>query len=136
MAMMGIQMDDDLEQKLKRLTNHKHALIMKMENKLLILDQEHENISMDDLRNKIPENEPRIIAYTYDFLRPSDSKLHHSALILVNPDPSPGGCSAKTVMVYVSSVELPKKAMNATQYLEIKNKNDLTEQWLKNHLVY
>ncbi|XP_051933529.1 glia maturation factor gamma isoform X1 [Hippocampus zosterae] len=136
MAMMGIQMDDDLEQKLKRLTNHKHALIMKMENKLLILDQEHENISMDDLRNKIPENEPRIIAYSYDFQRPSGQKIHHSTVILVCPDPSPGGCSARTVMMYASSVGLPKKAMNATECLEIKNKNDLTEQWLKNHLVH
>ncbi|XP_019729778.1 glia maturation factor gamma [Hippocampus comes] len=135
MAMLGTQMDDALKQKLINLVNPNHTLIMKMEKNLLILDQEHENISLDDLRNKIPENEPRIIAYPYHYRDTSGALTSYKILIFVSPDPSPGGCSIRTLMAYAFSVGLVKDAMLTSTSLEILNKNDLTEQWVKNQLA-
>uniref|UniRef100_A0A3Q2XL13 ADF-H domain-containing protein n=1 Tax=Hippocampus comes TaxID=109280 RepID=A0A3Q2XL13_HIPCM len=132
--MMGTKLDDALQQKLRNLIHHKHALIFKLDDLFLVLDQEHENISLDDLRNKIPENQPRIIAYAYDYNGPSGTTTFHKMVIFVKPESSPG-CSIRTLMAYAFSVGLVKDAMLTSTSLEILNKNDLTEQWVKNQLA-
>ncbi|XP_061639076.1 glia maturation factor gamma-like [Phyllopteryx taeniolatus] len=131
MAMMGPEVDDTLKAKLRILINHQNALIMKMDRMVLTFDQEYENISLDDLRNNLPKQEPRLIAYPYDFIGGGGTKTYYKILIYVGPT----GCNPRDLMLYASNMDLARNEMNANMCLSIDNVNDLTEQWLKTKLA-
>ncbi|XP_061682817.1 glia maturation factor gamma-like isoform X2 [Syngnathoides biaculeatus] len=131
MALMGPEIDDSLKAKLENIINPQNALIMKMDRMVLIFDQEYEKISLDELRNNLPKQEPRIIAYPYDLIEDGEIKACYRTLIFV----SPNGCNPRDLMSCASAVDFARKQMAATNSLSIDNVDDLTEQWLKNKLA-
>ncbi|KAF6724858.1 Glia maturation factor gamma [Oryzias melastigma] len=64
-SLVVCEVDESLKEKLKKFRFRKEtnnaAILMKidMEKQLVILEEEYEDISMDDLRNELPERQPR-----------------------------------------------------------------------------
>ncbi|XP_061682818.1 glia maturation factor gamma-like isoform X3 [Syngnathoides biaculeatus] len=110
MALMGPEIDDSLKAKLENIINPQNALIMKMDRMVLIFDQEYEKISLDELRNNLPKQEPRIIAYPYDLIEDGEIKACYRTLIFV----SPNGCNPRDLMSCASAVDFARKQMAAT----------------------
>uniref|UniRef100_A0A8V0Z9A3 Glia maturation factor beta n=1 Tax=Gallus gallus TaxID=9031 RepID=A0A8V0Z9A3_CHICK len=64
---------EDLVEKLRKFRFRKEtnnaAIIMKIDKdkQLVVLDEEHEGISPDELKDELPERQPRFIVYSYKY---------------------------------------------------------------------
>uniref|UniRef100_A0A3Q3FBY9 Glia maturation factor beta n=1 Tax=Labrus bergylta TaxID=56723 RepID=A0A3Q3FBY9_9LABR len=72
-SLVVCDVDEELIKKLKafrfRKETNNAAIIMKIdkERQLVVLDEEHEDISPDDLKEELPERQPRFIVYSYKY---------------------------------------------------------------------
>ncbi|TKC49877.1 hypothetical protein EI555_007593, partial [Monodon monoceros] len=100
---------EDLVEKLRKFRFRKEtnnaAIIMKIDKdkRLVVLDEELEGISPDELKDELPERQPR-----YPFLR----------------------CKPEQQMMYAGSKNKLVQTAELTKVFEIRNTEDLTEEWL------
>uniref|UniRef100_UPI001EAF7EDC glia maturation factor gamma-like n=1 Tax=Oncorhynchus gorbuscha TaxID=8017 RepID=UPI001EAF7EDC len=117
------------------------AILMKieMEKQLVILEEEYEDISLDDLRNELPERQPRFIVYSYKYVH-TDGRVSYPLCFIFS---SPVGCKPEQQMMYagsknqlVSAAELKGQDYFLFQVFETRNIDDLSEEWLINKLSF
>ncbi|XP_042342454.1 glia maturation factor beta-like [Plectropomus leopardus] len=109
------------------------AIVMKidMEKQLIVLDEEHEDISLEDLSNEIPAHQPRYIVYSYK-LNHDDGRVSYPLCFIFS---SPTGCKTEQNMMYAGSKNELVKAAGLTKIFEIRSTDELTEEWLKGRLA-
>ncbi|MEE6490630.1 hypothetical protein FKM82_015919 [Ascaphus truei] len=70
-SLVVCDVDPELKEKLRKFRFRKEtnnaAILMKIdkEKQLVILEEEYEDISPDDLQNELPERQPRFLVYSY-----------------------------------------------------------------------
>uniref|UniRef100_A0A3B4GHU0 Glia maturation factor n=2 Tax=Haplochromini TaxID=319058 RepID=A0A3B4GHU0_9CICH len=103
------------------------AILMKidMAKQLVILEEEYDDISMDDLRNELPE---RHYKYVHD-----DGRVSYPLCFIFS---SPVGCKPEQQMMYAGSKNRLVQTAELTKVFETRNPDDLTEEWLKSHLSF
>ncbi|XP_075879467.1 glia maturation factor beta [Nelusetta ayraudi] len=113
--------------RLRKETNNA-AIIMKIDKvkQLIIIDEEHEDISPDDLGEQLPERQPRFIAYSYKY-KHDDGRVSYPLCFIFS---SPVGCQPGLQMMYAGSKNKLVQSINMTKDFEIRNTEDLTEEWL------
>lgn len=131
-------MDEDLVQKLKKFRFRKEtsnaAIIMKIdkEKQEVVLEEEFEDISPEELKDELPERQPRFIVYSYKYVH-DDNRVSYPLCFIFS---SPVGCKPEQQMMYAGSKnELVKKG-DLTKVFEIRNTEDLTEEWLRDKLRF
>ncbi|KAG5837282.1 hypothetical protein ANANG_G00237640 [Anguilla anguilla] len=73
-SLVVCEVDETLKEKLKRFRFRKEtnnaAILMKIdkEKQMVILEEEYDDISLDDLRNELPERQPRYPSCSHTFL--------------------------------------------------------------------
>ncbi|MCJ8739820.1 hypothetical protein PDJAM_G00051740 [Pangasius djambal] len=153
-SLVVCEVDPSLTEKLKKFRFRKEttnaAILMKidMEKQLVILEEEYEDISLDDLREELPERQPRYpyllkknthICYRVDVLE-LDYKLTHSDGRVSYPlcfiFSSPVGCKPEQQMMYAGSKNRLVQSAELTKVFEIRNADDLSEEWLKEKLSF
>nr|DBA20705.1 TPA: hypothetical protein GDO54_017456 [Pyxicephalus adspersus] len=117
---------------------------------LVVLEEEFEDISPDDLQNELPERQPR---YPYQIYQsctlyysmrgseaPSSYKYTHDDGRISYPlcmiFSSPVGCKPEQQMMYAGSKNRLVQTAELTKVFEIRNTSDLTEEWLKERLAF
>ncbi|XP_060938295.1 glia maturation factor beta [Limanda limanda] len=130
--------DEDLVAKLKafrfRKETNNAAIIMKIdkEKQLVILEEEYEDISPDDLGGELPERQPRFIVYSYKYVH-DDGRVSYPLCFIFS---SPVGCKPELQMMYAGSKLQLVQTVKMSKVFEIRNTEDLTEEWLKEKLGF
>uniref|UniRef100_A0AAZ3R901 Glia maturation factor n=1 Tax=Oncorhynchus tshawytscha TaxID=74940 RepID=A0AAZ3R901_ONCTS len=96
-----------------------------MEKQLVILEEEYEDISLDDLRNELPEQH-------YKYIH-TDGRVSYPLCFIFS---SPVGCKPEQQMMYAGSKNQLVSAAELTKVFETRNIDDLSEEWLINKLSF
>ncbi|KAM7164863.1 glia maturation factor beta isoform 1-T1 [Macrochelys suwanniensis] len=129
---------EDLVEKLRKFRFRKEtnnaAIIMKIDKdkQLVVLDEEHEGISPDELKDELPERQPRFIVYSYKYQH-DDGRVSYPLCFIFS---SPVGCKPEQQMMYAGSKNKLVQTAELTKVFEIRNTEDLTEEWLREKLGY
>ncbi|XP_053701956.1 glia maturation factor beta isoform X2 [Synchiropus splendidus] len=81
-SLVVCEVDADLVEKLKkfrfRKENNNAAIVMKIDKKrqLVILEEEYEDLSPDELKDELPERQPRFVVYSYKYEH-SDGRISY-----------------------------------------------------------
>uniref|UniRef100_A0A3Q3N2R2 Glia maturation factor n=1 Tax=Mastacembelus armatus TaxID=205130 RepID=A0A3Q3N2R2_9TELE len=94
-----------------------------MEKQLVVLEEEYENISLDELRDELPDYK-----YVHD-----DGRVSYPLCFIFS---SPVGCKPEQQMMYAGSKTRLVQTADFTKVFETRNTDDLTEEWLKNKLAF
>uniref|UniRef100_A0A2I2YKE9 Glia maturation factor n=1 Tax=Gorilla gorilla gorilla TaxID=9595 RepID=A0A2I2YKE9_GORGO len=84
--------------------------------RLVVLDEELEGISPDELKDELPERQPRFIVY-----------IPYPPCFIFS---SPVGCKPEQQMIYAGSKNKLVQTAELTKVFEIRNTEELTEEWL------
>ncbi|KAL3991705.1 high affinity cAMP-specific and IBMX-insensitive 3',5'-cyclic phosphodiesterase 8 [Sarotherodon galilaeus] len=148
-SLVVCEVDESLKDKLKKFRFRKEtsnaAILMKidMEKQLVILEEEYDDISMEDLRNELPERQPRypyfisgiaklFIKKYYKYVH-DDGRVSYPLCFIFS---SPVGCKPEQQMMYAGSKNRLVQTAELTKVFETRNPDDLTEEWLKSHLSF
>nr|XP_023695203.1 glia maturation factor gamma isoform X2 [Paramormyrops kingsleyae] len=102
------------------------------EKQLVILEEEYEDISLDDLKNELPERQPRFIVYSYKYTH-ADGRISYPLCFIFS---SPVGCKPEQQMMYAGSKNRLVQAAELTKVFETRNADDLSEEWLREKLSF
>uniref|UniRef100_A0A3B3ZDN5 Glia maturation factor n=1 Tax=Periophthalmus magnuspinnatus TaxID=409849 RepID=A0A3B3ZDN5_9GOBI len=153
-SLVVCQVDQDLVKKLndfrfrKETTNA--AIIMKIDKdkQQVVLEEEYEDISPEDLKDELPERQPRyplylnillllplqppllLLLYKYEH---EDKRVSYPLCFIFS---SPVGCKPEQQMMYAGSKNELVRAGKLTKVFEIRNTEDLTEEWLRSKLGF
>ncbi|KAM9842109.1 glia maturation factor beta [Aulostomus maculatus] len=121
------------EFRLRKETNNA-AIVMKIDKdkQLVIIDEEHEDISPDELKDKLPERQPRFVVYSYKYQHDDGRVSYPLCLIFV----SPCGCKPEQHMMYAGSKIKLEQTIGLTKVFEVRNTEDISEEWLKSKLGF
>ncbi|KAB1277900.1 Glia maturation factor beta [Camelus dromedarius] len=160
---------EDLVEKLRKFRFRKEtnnaAIIMKIDKdkRLVVLDEELEGISPDELKDELPERQPRypflsalkrsnssfisffnlrktFIVYSYKYQH-DDGRVSYPLCFIFS---SPVGCKPEQQMMYAGSKNKLVQTAELTKVVfifdllvfEIRNTEDLTEEWLREKLGF
>lgn len=132
------EVDEQLVEKLKKFRFRKEtnnaAIIMKIDKdrRLVVLEEEHEGISPDELKDELPERQPRFIVYSYKYQH-EDGRVSYPLCFIFS---SPVGCKPEQQMMYAGSKNKLVQKAELTKVFEIRNTEDLTEEWLNEKLGF
>uniref|UniRef100_A0A8C9BDD5 Glia maturation factor beta n=1 Tax=Phocoena sinus TaxID=42100 RepID=A0A8C9BDD5_PHOSS len=100
--------------------------------RLVVLDEELEGISPDELKDELPERQPRFIVYSYKYQH-DDGRVSYPLCFIFS---SPVGCKPEQQMMYAGSKNKLVQTAELTKVFEIRNTEDLTEEWLREKLGF
>ena len=130
--------DPDLKEKIKkfrfRKATNNAAIIMKVDKarQMVVLDEEYEDYSVEQVSSELPESQPRYVLYSYEFLHDDGRKSYPMCLIFVTPQ----GCNPEQQMLYAGSVRNLVSEAGLTKVFEIRNVEEFTEEWLRECLRF
>ncbi|XP_067874914.1 glia maturation factor gamma-like [Heterodontus francisci] len=137
-SLVVCDVDPKLLERLKKFRFRKEttnaAIIIKVdkENQQMVLEEEHEDISPDSLRNELPERQPRFIVYSYKYVH-HDKRVSYPLCLIFS---SPQGCNPQQQMMYAGSKNRLVQIGELTKVFEIRNIDELTEDWLCEKLAF
>ncbi|KAJ8280681.1 hypothetical protein GJAV_G00057710 [Gymnothorax javanicus] len=143
-SLVVCDVDDSLKEKLKKFRFRKEtsnaAILMKIdkEKQMVIMEEEFEDISLDDLRNELPERQPRypsdntFFFYSYKYIH-GDGRVSYPLCFIFC---SPVGCKPEQQMMYAGSKNRLVQTAELTKVFETRNADDLSEEWLKEKLAF
>ena len=108
------------------------ALIMKVdrESQTVIKEELLEDLTVDELRESLPESQPRFLIYSYK-LEHDDGRISYPLCFIFS---TPSGCKMEMRMMYAGSKLNLVKQAELSKVFEIRDLEDLTEDWLEDML--
>ncbi|XP_015676168.1 glia maturation factor gamma [Protobothrops mucrosquamatus] len=137
-SLVVCDVDPELIEKLKKFRFQKEtnntALIMKVDKnrQLVVLEEEFQDISPEQLSNELPERQPRFVVYSYRYTH-DDGRVSYPLCFIFS---SPAGCKPEQQMMYAGSKNRLVQIAELTKVFEIRSTEELTEQWLKERLAF
>ncbi|XP_072287833.1 glia maturation factor gamma isoform X1 [Pyxicephalus adspersus] len=137
-SLVVCDVDPELKDRLRKFRFRKEtnnaAILMKIDKdkQLVVLEEEFEDISPDDLQNELPERQPRFLVYSYKYTH-DDGRISYPLCMIFS---SPVGCKPEQQMMYAGSKNRLVQTAELTKVFEIRNTSDLTEEWLKERLAF
>jgi len=110
------------------------AIIMKVnkENLTIILDEILEDTNAEEVRESLPDHQPRFVLLSY----PLQHKDGRSSFPLCFIFSSPRDCKPELQMMYAGSKLSLVNQMELQNVFEIRELEELTEEWLTSKLVH
>ncbi len=109
------------------------AMILKIDpvSKELKMDGElMEDVSLEDLRDELPEHQPRFILYSFPYIH-ADSRVSYPLCLIFS---TPRESKTELMVMYAGSkLELVKRA-DVTKVYELRDLDELCLDWLKEKL--
>ncbi|XP_021915371.1 glia maturation factor beta [Zootermopsis nevadensis] len=128
--------DDDVKEALKKFRFRKNdtnaALIMKVnrEKQTICVDDLIEDISVDDLRETLPGHQPRFVVYSCRMEHADGRVSYPMCFIYVTPRDS----QMELQIMYAGTKLALQKEADLTRVYEVRELDELTEQWLQEKL--
>ncbi|CAH2314168.1 glia maturation factor gamma isoform X1 [Pelobates cultripes] len=142
-SLVVCDVDPELRDKIRKFRFRKEtnnaAILMKIDKdrQMVILEEELQDISPDDLQNELPERQPRypfnimtdiLYKYVHD-----DGRVSYPLCLIFS---SPFGCKPEQQMMYAGSKNRLVQVTELTKVFEIRNTSELTEEWLRQQLAF
>ncbi|XP_018574707.1 glia maturation factor beta [Anoplophora glabripennis] len=104
------------------------ALVLKVdrEKQQIIIDEKFEDISIEDLQESLPSHQPRYIVLSYR-QEHSDGRVSYPLCFIFF---TPRDSHAELQMMYAGSKIALQQEADLTRAYEIRELEDLTEEWL------
>ncbi|XP_053123164.1 glia maturation factor gamma isoform X3 [Hemicordylus capensis] len=137
-SLVVCDVDPELLEKLKKFRFRKEtnnaAIMMKVDKdkQLVVLEEEYQDISPEELRSELPERQPRFVVYSYKYVH-DDGRISYPFCFIFS---SPVGCKPEQQMMYAGSKNRLVQAAELTKVFEIRSTEDMTEQWLRERLAF
>ncbi|XP_069676790.1 glia maturation factor [Periplaneta americana] len=128
--------DDDVKEALKkfrfRKNNTNAALIMKVdrEKQKICVDELMEDVSVDELRENLPGHQPRFVVYSYRMEHGDGRVSYPMCFIYITPRDS----QMELQIMYAGTKLALQKEADLTRVYEVRELDELTEQWLQEKL--
>ncbi|XP_008545530.1 glia maturation factor beta [Microplitis mediator] len=108
------------------------ALIIKVnrEKQTVCLDQLIEDVEIDELQEIIPSHEPRYIVYSYK-MEHSDGRIAYPMCFIFY---TPRDIQMDLQVLYATMKLVLQKEVELTKCFEVRELEELTEEWLKENL--
>jgi hypothetical protein len=108
------------------------ALILKVdrEKMSLVIDEELEDFSLDDLNETLPEQAPRFVFLRHRINHKDGHTSYPLALIFY----SPKDCQPELQMIYAQTAKHLMLSVNLARICELRLLEDLSEEWLLKQL--
>ncbi|CAG0912868.1 unnamed protein product [Notodromas monacha] len=130
------EIDAGLKEKLRKFRFRKDesnaAIIMKVdrEKQMICLDEVLEDCSVDELRESIPDHQPRFIVMSYK-MEHDDGRVSFPLCFIFS---TPRDCKPELQMMYAGSKLSLETEVELTKTFEVRELEELTEDWLKSKL--
>ncbi|XP_042639311.1 glia maturation factor gamma [Orycteropus afer afer] len=138
-SLVVCEVDPELKERLRKFRFRKEtdnaAIIMKVDKdrQMVVLEEEFQNISPEELKMELPERQPRtFVVYSYKYVH-EDGRLSYPLCFIFS---SPVGCKPEQQMMYAGSKNRLVQTAELTKVFEIRTTDDLTETWLKEKLSF
>ncbi|XP_075843416.1 glia maturation factor gamma isoform X1 [Microtus pennsylvanicus] len=137
-SLVVCEVDPELKEKLRKFRFRKEtdnaAIIMKVDKdrQMVVLEEEFQNISPEELRSELPERQPRFVVYSYKYVH-ADGRVSYPLCFIFS---SPVGCKPEQQMMYAGSKNRLVQTAELTKVFEIRTTDDLTESWLQEKLAF
>ncbi|XP_008580296.1 PREDICTED: glia maturation factor gamma isoform X3 [Galeopterus variegatus] len=99
---------------------------------MVVLEEEFQNISPEELKMELPERQPRFVVYSYKYVH-EDGRVSYPLCFIFS---SPVGCKPEQQMMYAGSKNRLVQTAELTKVFEIRTTEDLTEAWLQEKLSF
>ena len=109
------------------------ALFMKADQETLTValeDEVFEDISIEDIAEKLPTSEPRYLLISY-VLTHSDGRVSYPLCFVFYTPPA---ASSNLRMLYSASKTCVERKVNATKSFELRDSDEMDDEWLKEEL--
>jgi len=106
-----------------------HAIVMKVDrdSQTIVCDEVLEDLeSVEELRESLPDHQPRFVVYTFK-LENRDARLSYPMCFIFS---SPKGCKPEMNMMYAGSKLSLVDQIGLQHVFEIRELEELTEEWL------
>lgn len=137
-SLVVCEVDPELKEKLRKFRFRKEtdnaAIIMKVDKdrQMVVLEEEFQNISPEELKMELPERQPRFVVYSYKYVH-EDGRVSYPLCFIFS---SPVGCKPEQQMMYAGSKNRLVQTAELTKVFEIRTTDDLTEAWLQEKLSF
>ncbi|XP_011500228.1 PREDICTED: glia maturation factor beta isoform X2 [Ceratosolen solmsi marchali] len=127
---------DDVKDALKEFTFRKSeknaALLLKIdkEKQKICVDELIENVQVEELQDIIPEHEPRYIIYSYK-MEHSDGRISYPMCFIFY---TPRDIQMELQILYAGMKLVLQREARLTRVYEVRELEELTEDWLKEKL--
>jgi len=130
--------DPELEEQLEKFrfsrSTSNHAIVMKVDRdtQTIVLDEEFSDLEdIEELRENLPDHQPRFVVYSSK-LSNSDGRISYPMCFIFS---SPHGCKPEMNMMYAGSKLALVNKVGLQNVFEIRELEELTEEWLATKLV-
>ncbi|XP_071454557.1 glia maturation factor [Hetaerina americana] len=108
------------------------ALIMKVdrEKQMICIDEIMEDVSVDELRENLPEHQPRYVVFCYKMEHGDGRISYPMSFIFITPRDS----QIELQIMYAGTKMALQKEAGLTRAYEIRELEEFTEDWLKEKL--
>ncbi|XP_052058396.1 glia maturation factor beta-like [Mytilus californianus] len=128
--------DPEVTSRLKKFRFRKEkniaALLLKIDKeKGVVLEEEYEDCTIDELQAELPECQPRYLVVSY-VRQHSDGRVSYPLCFIFS---SPAGCKPEQQMMYSGSLHALIQQTGLTKTYDIRSTEELTEEWLLDQLA-
>ncbi|KAH9519621.1 hypothetical protein Btru_003159 [Bulinus truncatus] len=130
------EMSDEVIDRLKKFKLRKEkniaAIVLKIDKSTLkiVLDEEYDDISISDLQDELPPQQPRYVCLSY-IQKHTDGRVSYPLIFIFI---SPQGCSPELQMMYAGSKTKAVKDGDFTKVIELRSLDDLTDETIVDKL--
>lgn len=101
-----------------------------IDKKLLVCEDVLDDISAEDLREELPERQPRFVVYSFR-LDHSDNRVSYPMCLLFS---TPRDCKTELQVMYAGTKLSLVKEAELTKVFEIRDLDELDDEWLHGKL--
>lgn len=132
------EIDEEVKAKLKKFRFRKEkniaAIVLKIDpdNLRVVEDEEYEDVTFDEIVGDLAEHLPRyiILSYVYDH---GDGRVSYPLVYIFL---TPSSTKPELQMMYAGTKLEVQNALGLTKTFEVRDVEELTEDWLKSKLAF
>ncbi|OZJ03319.1 hypothetical protein BZG36_02269 [Bifiguratus adelaidae] len=117
----------------KKASKGNAAVVFKIDRQKLLIeeDEEHDDITLEDLVEELPENTPRYVILSYELKHPDGRNSFPLVFIYW----SPSTVKAEMHMLYASAKSYLQVKADVHKTFDIRDADQLTDEWLASKLL-
>lgn len=100
------------------------------EKQLVCIDEQFDDIKIDDLQEELPGHQPRYIVYSYKMVHDDQRISYPMCFIFYTPRDS----QMELQVMYAGTKRALQREADLTKTYEIRELDELTEEWLRENL--
>ncbi|XP_033635325.1 glia maturation factor gamma-like [Asterias rubens] len=135
-AIQVCEIDEELKAQLKKFRFRKDknisAIVCKIKETTVIIDEQYEDISLEDLQEEVPSTQARFIFLSY-CLNHSDGRISYPLCFIYL---HPRGTKPEQGMKYSGTKLHLQKESGVTKCFDLTSVEDLTKEWLEGKLSF